>query len=111
MKRKLFKSYEFEFDKNQKKVLTTFAKQSLKQMESDDRLIREVKTFNSIVQKLDSPNDKIKFTKEEKTKLAFQLKENVKHLKKKMDDAWFLTKWFYKNMYTQYKNILQILEE
>ncbi len=111
MKRKLFKSYEFEFDSNQKKVITSFAKQSLKQMSGDDRLTREVKTFESIVQKLESSSAKIKFTKDEKTKLTFQLKENVKHLKKKMDEAWFLTRWFYKNMYTQYKNILQTLEE
>ncbi len=111
MKRKLFKSYEFEFDVNQKKVLATFVKQSLKQMETDTRLVREVKVFNSIADKLSSSTEKIKFTKDEKTKLTFQLKENVKHLKKKMDDAWFLTKWFYKNMYTQYNKILKILED
>jgi len=108
MKKKLFQNYEYEFDKNETKILSSFAKQAIKQMETDDRLIREVKIFNSIIEKLSSDQNKIKFTKEEKTKLGFQLNENVKHLQSKVDNAWFLTKWFYKNMLNQYKNILSI---
>jgi len=111
MKRKLFKSYEFEFDKNQKKVLTSFAKQSSKQMATDDRLVKEVRIFDSIIDKLDSTEEKIKFTKDEKTKLVFQLKENTKHLQKTMEKSWFIKKWFYKSMYNQYLNILNIFEE
>ena len=108
MKRKLFQNYEYEFDKNEVKVLSSFAKQAIKQMETDDRLVREVKTFNSIVEKLNSGEEKVKFTKDEKTKLGFQLSENIKHLQKKVDNAWFITKWFYKNMLNQYKHILSI---
>lgn len=108
MKKKLFQNYEYEFDKNEAKVLSSFTKQAIKQMETDDRLAREVRVFNSINSKLDNYQDKIKFTKEEKTKLTFQLKENIKHLQKKTDSAWFLTKWFYKNMLNQYNNILSI---
>lgn len=110
MKRKLFKNYEFELDKNQSKVVTSFAKQAVKQMETDDRLVKEVRTFNSIIDKLNSSPSKIKLTKEEKIKLTFQLKENVKHLQKKVDSSWFLTRWFYKNMFNQYQNILEIFE-
>jgi hypothetical protein len=106
MKKKLFQNYEYEFDKNEAKVLSSFSKQAVKQMETDDRLVREVKIFNSIIQKLEGYQDKIKFTKEEKTKLSFQLNENIKHLQSKVDKAWFLTKWFYKNMLNQYNNIL-----
>jgi hypothetical protein len=51
----------------------------------------------------------IKFTKEEKTKLTFQINENVKYLSKKIESSWFLTKWFYKNMFNQYQNILSTL--
>ncbi|PID62686.1 MAG: hypothetical protein CR986_00855 [Ignavibacteriae bacterium] len=78
-------------------------------METDDRLTREVKTFQSIIDKLNESSDKVKLTKEEKTKLVFQLNENVKHLQKKTDNAWFLTKWFYKNMLNQYKSLLTTL--
>ena len=111
MKRKLFKSYEFEFDKNQKKVLTSFAKQSSKQMADDDRLVKEVRIFNSIIEKLESTEEKIKFTKDEKTKLVFQLKENTKHLQKTMEKSWFIKKWFYRSMHNQYLNILNVFEE
>lgn len=109
MKKKLFQNYEFEFDKNEVKILSSFAKQAVKQMEQDDRLIRDSKVFSSIIQKLESGNEKIKFTKEEKTKLSYQLDENTKHLQKKVDKSWFLTKWFYRNMLNQYKSILNIL--
>ncbi len=109
MKKKLFQNYEYEFDKNEAKVLSSFAKQAVKQMETDDRLVREVKIFNSVLQKLDNYHDKIKFTKEEKTKLSFQLNENIKHLQGKVDNAWFLTKWFYKNMLNQYSSIQSTL--
>jgi len=108
MKKKLFQNYEYEFDKNEAKILSSFTKQAIKQMEPDDRLVREVRIFNSISQKLAGYDNKIKFTKEEKTKLTFQLGENVKHLQKKVDSAWFLTKWFYKNMLNQYKSILSL---
>ncbi len=110
MKKKLFKTYEFELDKNQSKVITSFAKQAIKQMESDDRLVKEVRIFNSIVDKLSTSPERVKFTKEEKTRLVFQLRENTKHLKKKVDNSWFLTKWFYRNMYNQYENIIDTLE-
>ncbi|MCB9247235.1 MAG: hypothetical protein H6613_01125 [Ignavibacteriales bacterium] len=109
--KKLFKNYEFELDKNQKKILSSFAKQAVKQMEGDDKLVSEVRVFNSVIDKLGSADDKVKFTKEEKTRLTFQLKENTKHLQKKVDGSWFLTRWFYRNMFNQYNNILSIFAD
>lgn len=110
MKRKLFQNYEFELDNNQKKIITSFSKQAIKQMEGDNRFTKEVNTFNSIISKVNDGSDRVKFTKEEKTKLTFQLRENLKHLQKKVDDSWFLTRWFYKNMLGQYSNIVNTLE-
>jgi hypothetical protein len=106
MKKKLFQNYEFEFDKNESKIISSFAKQAMKQMETDDRLVKEVRIFNSVISKLNSNPDKVKLTKEEKTKLIFQLNENVKHLQSKVDKAWFFTKWFYKNMLNQYQSVI-----
>lgn len=109
--KKLFKNYEFEFDNNQKKIITTFSKQAIKQMETDDRFIRDVNIFKSIIEKFNSTSDLVKLTKEEKTRLTFQLKENTKHLENKIKSSWFITKWFYKNMLKQYNNILTIFAE
>ena len=109
--KKLFKNYEFEFDKNQKKIISSFINQALKQMDGNDQFLRDINVFNSIKNKLNSSSDKVKLTKEEKTKLSYQLNENIKYLEKKMNTSWFLTKWFYKNMYTQYKNLITIFAE
>ncbi len=109
--KKLFKNYEFEFDKNQKKILSSFVKQALNQMQGDEKFIRDVNIFNSIANKLNNSVDKIKLTKEEKTKLTFQLNENLKYLEKKMNSSWFLTKWFYKNMFNQYNILLTIFTD
>ena len=111
MKKKLFQKYEYEFDKNERKILSSFSKQVLKQMETDEKYAREVRVFNSILNKLGEPQTKIKFTKEEKTKLSMQITENVKFLKNKVDKSWILMKWFYKNMLNQYVDILNKFNE
>ena len=76
--KKLFTNYNFEFDKNEKKLLTTFCKQVLKQMEGDNRFFAETRAFNSIINKLNSDAETIKFTKDERTRLKHQLEENIK---------------------------------
>lgn len=108
MKKKLFQNYEYEFDKNEKKVISNFTKQALKQFTGNDQSVREERIFTSIVNKLNSDDEKVKFTKEEKTNLTFQLNNNLKHLQEKTDKASFFTRWFYKNMLNQYSNILDI---
>lgn len=106
MKKQLFKNYNFEFDSNEKKVLKNFCKQAIGQMTDDDRFIREVNVFNSLQNKLSSNEEIIKLTKEEKTKLVLQLKENAKYLKDKMNKSWFIKKWFFNSVYKQYNSIL-----
>lgn len=108
MKKTLFKNYSYSFDKNERKVLTSFCKQVLKQMESDNRYFAEVKAFNSILEKLNSVEDEVKLTKDERTRFVLQLKENTKYLDDQIKKSWFLKKWLYKSLYTQYKNILSI---
>ena len=96
--KKLFTNYNFEFSKDEKKLLTTFCKQTLKQVEGDSRYFAEAKSFNSLLTKL---------TKEELTKLKFQLEHNVKYLNDQISKSWFIKKWMYRSMVSQYENILE----
>lgn len=106
MKKKLFKNYSYEFDKNEAKVLTSFCKQAVNQMSGDDNFYKDVSAFQSISNKLNEDYADVKLTKDERTRLVRQLSENAKHLKKKLDNSWFIPKWFYKSMYNQYNNII-----
>jgi hypothetical protein len=105
--KKLFQNYNYEFNKNEKKLLTSFCKQSLKQMEGDRQYFAESKAFNSVLKKLASDSEVIKFTKDEKTRLTFQLKQNVEYIKKQMNNSWFIKKWMMKSLYNQYSNLLE----
>ena len=109
MKKKLFTNYNFEFDKNEKKLLINFCKQALKQMSSDDKFFAEVKAFNSILDKLQSNSggEQIKFTKDERTRLSHQLKQNAEFMKKQIDKSGFIKKWLYRSLHKQYENILE----
>jgi len=104
--KKLFTNYNFEFNKNEKRLLTTFCRQTLKQIEGDSRFFGESRAFNSVIDKLNSENDVVKLTRDEKTKLIYQLKQNIDFLEKKMSKSWFLKKWLYKSLYNQYENLL-----
>lgn len=106
--KKLFTNYNFEFDKNEKKLLTTFCRQTLKQIEGDNKFFAEARAFNSIIDKLNSNAETIKFTKDERTRLLHQLEENIKFLKNKVKKSWFLKKWLYKSMLNQYENIQNV---
>ena len=106
MKKQLFKNYTYQFDKNERKIISTFCKQVVGQMEGDQRFYGEIRAYNSIIDKMNSGDEEIRLTKEEKTKLLLQLKENIKHIKKTMDSSWFIKKWLYKSMLKQYTNIL-----
>ncbi len=106
--KKLFTNYNFEFDKNEKKLLTTFCRQTLKQVGGDNRFFAEERAFNSIINKLNSASETVKFTKDERTRLKHQLEENTKYLKGQIKKSWFLKKWLYKSMQNQYQNILDV---
>lgn len=105
--KKLFTNYNFEFNKNERKILKTFCNQNLKQIQGDNKYFSEIRIFNSLIDKLNSDAETIKLTKDERTRLKYQLEENVKYLKKKMQKGWFLKKWLYKSMLTQYENIVE----
>lgn len=104
--KKLFTNYNFEFDKNEKRLLTTFLKQTLKQTEGDSKFFAENKSFSSVLEKLNAGTDQVKLTKDELRLLKFQLENNLKYLKKQTDKAWFIKKWLYKSMINQYENII-----
>jgi len=105
--KKLFQNYNYEFTKNEKKLLSSFCKQSLKQMDGDNKYYAESKAFNSILNKLEQANDIIKFTKDEKTRFTYQLTQNTEQIKKQMLKSWFIKKWLMKSLYTQYNNLLE----
>jgi hypothetical protein len=106
MAKKLFKNYSFTFDKNERKVLTTFCKQALKQMYGNPELAKQAAIFDSILKKLESENEEVKLTKNEKYVLTASLKENVKFLKDKTENGSFFTKWFYKSVLRQYESLV-----
>lgn len=105
--KKLFANYNFEFDKNEKKLLINFCKQAIKQMSGDDKFFAEEKAFNSIIEKLKQDEGTIKFIKDEKIRLTHHLKQNLDFMKKEMKKSWFLKKWLYKSLYKQYDNLLE----
>jgi hypothetical protein len=105
--KKLFTNYNFEFNKNEKKLLSSFCKQALKQMGSDDQYFGEVRAFNSILEKLNSNEDSIKLTKDEKIRLTNNIKQNIDYLKKQMDKSWFLKRWLMKSLHKQYADIYE----
>ena len=105
--KKLFTNYNFEFDKNEKRLLSTFLKQTLKQIQGDNKFFAENKAFNSILEKVNSNEDPVKLTKDERTRLKFQLENNLKFIQKQMSKAWFIKKWIYKSMLLQYDKLLE----
>ena len=106
MAKKLFKNYTFDFDSNEVKIITTFCKQAINQMATDDRFAKDISAFESISEKVNSNPTEVKLTKDEKVRLTRQMEENVKFISDKMKNAWFIKKWFYKSMLTQYQNLL-----
>lgn len=105
--KKLFTNYNFDFDKNERKLLKTFCRQTLKQIAGNSRFFAEEKSFNSIIQKLETENGTIKLTKEERNKLFNQLKHNVDFLSKEIRKSGFIKRWFYKSLFKQYDNLIE----
>jgi len=105
--KKLFTNYNFDFDKNEKRLLSNFLKQTLKQIQGDNKFFAENKAFNSILEKVNSNEDPLKLTKDERTRLKFQLENNLKFIQKQMSKAWFIKKWIYKSMLLQYDKLLE----
>ena len=105
--KKLFTNYNFEFDKNEKKLISTFCKQALKQLGNENQHFGEIKAFNSVIEKINSDTETVKLTKDEKIRLSNNLKQNIDYIKKQMDKSWFLKKWLMKSLYNQYSSLYQ----
>jgi hypothetical protein len=105
--KKLFTNYNLDLDKNERKLLTTFLKQSLKQTEGDNRFFAETKAFKSVLDKLNNGGEEVRLTKDERTRVKYQMEQNVKHIEKQIQKGGFLKKWLYKSMLNQYRNILE----
>jgi len=102
----LFKNYVFEFDKTERKLLSTFAKQMINQLSSSPQYAKAYNAFASIVNKLNTSEEKIKLTKEERTLLESNIKKNLSYLKEKHKKSSFLTRWLYKSVIKQYEIII-----
>lgn len=107
MAKPLFKNYTYSFSKNESKLLSNFCKTLLKQMSTNEKFYQDVRSFTTINEKLLSKDLEIKFTKEEKTKLTFRLKENLENMKKEMKKGFFIRRWLYKSAYKQFSDILE----
>jgi hypothetical protein len=105
MKKKLFQNYNFNFDKNEKKLVTSFCKQALKQMEGNNQYFGEVKAFNSVLEKIGSGTETVKLTKDEKTRLAFQLERNIDSIEKQMKVSFFIKRWLMRSLLNQYTSL------
>jgi len=105
--KQLFKNYTYDFDKNEAKIITSFCKQAIKQMSSNQDFYRDINAFESILDKIATNPSEVKLTKDEKTRLVHQLTENRKQLKITMDKVGFFKKWFYKAMFNQYNALIE----
>ena len=105
--KKLFTNYNFEFDKNERKLISTFCKQALKQLGDSNEHFGETKAFNSIIEKTNAGEETIKLTKDEKIRLSNNLKQNIEYIEKQMKKSWFLKKWLMRSLYNQYSNLYQ----
>lgn len=108
MAKPLFKNYSYQFTNNEKKILLQFCKTLYKQMSADERFYTDLRSFNSIIEKLNDPAaDEIKLTKDEKTKLVFRLKENIDNMKKKVNKGFIVKRWFFKSIFNQYNSLFE----
>lgn len=105
--KKLFKSYTFTFNKNETKLITNFCKQAINQMSTDSRFAPDIKAYSSIMEKLQTADEEVKFTKDESRRLTLQLRENAKQIKIKAGSSWFLMRWIYNSLYNQYSTLLK----
>ncbi len=106
MAKPLFKNYNYSFQRHELKLLQNFCKTVVKQMSADEKFFQEVRTFTSLLDKLQSGEPEIKLTRDEKTKLAFRLKENRDNMKKEISKGFFIRRWIYKSAYNQFVNII-----
>ena len=106
MSKPLFKNYNYNFDKNEAKLLLTICNQTIKQMQTDPKYVAELKYYESMADKFSSNPDNVKLTKAELDRIKNTLKANVDHLEKQIKKSWFFKRWIYKPLIINYKLIL-----
>jgi len=103
MKKLQFRNYNFEFTKNDKKLIQSICKTVIKQTAGDQKYFAEVKALSSMLDKVKSGDATIKLTKDEFTRFRYQLEVNIKHFKDQIKKGWFFKKWLYKSILMQYE--------
>ena len=76
-------------------------------MSSDDKYFGEVRAFNSILEKLNSDQNPVKLTKDEKIRLSQQIKQNMDYIGKQANKGFFLKKWLMKSLHKQYVSLYE----
>lgn len=101
----LFRNYSFDFTSSEKKILSTMLKQIISQIQGDPKYLGEIKYYQSMYDKIKSPESPIKLTKEELKRLEIQVKTNIDSLNNQIKKAWFFKRWILKPILIQYENI------
>ncbi|MDP4115427.1 MAG: hypothetical protein Q8903_04795 [Bacteroidota bacterium] len=105
--KKLFQNYNFEFNSSEKKILGTFLKQVLKQLGDNKDYYPYTTAYKSVLEKINSGDETIRLTKDEKGKVKEQLENSLKLYKKEIKKAWFFKRWLYRSMITQYEALVE----
>lgn len=100
--KKVLRNYNFDFDKNERRILSAFCKQVLKQIGGNTEHFRTERVFNSLLEKLNNGEETVKLTKDEFMNISEQLKSNIRYLNDQIKKAWFFKKWLYKSLISQY---------
>lgn len=105
--KKGFRNYNFEFDKNEKRIITAFCKQVIKQVQGNKDYYPIEKAFSSILQKIGEEVESVKLTKDEFFKMKDQLNENTRYLKEQIKKSWFIKRWILKPLLAQYSALYE----
>jgi len=100
--KKVLRNYNFDFDKNERRIINAFCKQVLKQVGGNSDHFRTERAFTAIMDKLTKSDETVKFTKEEFIHISEQLKSNIRYLNEQVKKVWFFKKWIYKSLISQY---------
>ena len=103
----LIKNYSLDLDKDEKKIVITLLKQTLKQIRGNEKYFQYEKAFSSILSKLENESESVKLIKDEYFKLKNQMSESLNHYMKELPKSWFIKKWLYKSLIKQYTSIIQ----
>lgn len=104
--KKGFRNYNLELDKNERRIISSFCKQTLRQISGNSKFAPIERLFEGINEKVTSGEDVIKFTKEEYVRLEESLRETIRQITKSLDKSWFLKRWISKMAMSQYQSIL-----